>query len=125
MELTPTAVPDNDKVLEAVRLTPASCDETELNWKDPGPLLEKYRAYLLIIANEVIGPELQAKVARRTLFRTPSYGHNSTSAPFVAGPTLSCAPGSARSWNAAWRTSSARCWPPRSGREPARCRSTR
>ena len=41
--------------------------ESELDWQDPGGLLERYRQYLLMIANEVIGPELRAKLGASDL----------------------------------------------------------
>jgi RNA polymerase sigma-70 factor (ECF subfamily) len=65
VELTSTAV-DREKV-EPIRLTPSDDNQTELDWKNPGRLLERHRQYLLIIANDVIGPLLQAKVGASDL----------------------------------------------------------
>jgi RNA polymerase sigma-70 factor (ECF subfamily) len=67
VDLTPTAAQRDSHVVEPVPLTPTAGNEPELDWNDPGRLLDGYRQYLLIIANEVIGPDLQAKLGASDL----------------------------------------------------------
>ena len=61
----------------------------------------------LMIANEVIGPELQAKFGPLTSSRTRFWRRNGTWAFFEVRATARCVRGCGRSWNAAWPTSGA------------------
>jgi RNA polymerase sigma-70 factor, ECF subfamily len=59
--LTNTDCPDSASDEPTVVISGPTFDSLNLS-DDPGRMLERRRQYLLMIANEVIGPELQAKL---------------------------------------------------------------
>ena len=77
---------------------------------DPGRMLDGCRQYLLMIANEVIGPELQAKVGASDLVQDTFLEAQRHLGAFRGRTTPRPAPGCERFWNAGWPTSGARIW---------------
>ncbi len=68
MPIMPDATCDGAGGAEPIGLTPRACEvDPGLEIEDPGGLLQGCRQYLLMIANEVIGSRLQAKLGASDL----------------------------------------------------------
>jgi RNA polymerase sigma-70 factor, ECF subfamily len=66
MKFTPTSGP-NPTGVEPSLIAVRADNPSELDWNNPGRLLERYRQYLLLVANELIGSPLRSKLGASDL----------------------------------------------------------
>ena len=93
MEVLTEANPTSATVIEPLGSIATADAEPSSDLDDSGRLLDGCRQYLLMIANQVIGPEIRAKVGASDLVQDTFVERSGIWPGFAAGPRSSCAPG--------------------------------